>query len=394
LGILFDALALLVIGVIFLGILMHYKICDAGDWASICAAFVVAVVVIFFSRRATLREAMLVEVTMSYLIHGDKSLLDDLLGKLIGGRPLRQIKLGDTLFDVLEKLVVGQDWEMRRLIAEALPALSEIHTERAMSVATMLREDWEPTKWKTDVRRRVVEALILPSQPGRTPLINRVKPKKVIQLLQLREKDQIYVAMAIAEAIHEWKDTRPKIANPLKDELLQFAVKLFPYDQYQAICDTFDLLQASKSSNILIPLEKLEQMSNSTNTFVQIAASRNVLLVSGRFPDKTLDLMLGFLEPSRHHNIRRPIAKEQSVDFLIKMLGNRTYQTKAEETLWRLFSDTEEIIRIATFDRAERLKDKDQALLLKVCDHILANETSQILLERARRMKRELSGRE
>ena len=59
--------------------------------------------------------------------------------------------------------------------------------------------------------------------------------------------------------------------------------------------------------------------------------------------------------------------------------------------MWKLFNDTDEIIRIAAFDKAERLKEKEGELLLKVCDHILKNDTSQILRERAERVKEDLS---
>ena len=383
-----EATALAIVGTLFLIASISFGIGGLSDWAALAAAFVASAITVFFVRNAARKQEILVEVTMSYLIHGGKSFLDYLLGKLMGGRLHKEeLKPGDALFDVLETICQGQDWEMKRRIVEALPALSEVNTKRTMKIAGILREDWEPTKWESDLRRRTVEALAIPVKKGRIPLIDRVKPEKIKSFLELREKDQVFTAMAIAEALHEWEDTQPEVTTKLQTDLVQLSKKMFTVDESQAIEELLNFLKALITVDILTASEKLKQMSKSTNILTRVAASRNVLKLSDRLPEKTLDLMFSFADHSEPKNVRRPLAKEHSVKFLIKMIANHALRPKAEKLLLALISDPDEIIRITTFDMVETLRDKDNELLLKICNYIIENETSQILRDRAQIVK-------
>lgn len=383
-----EATALIVVGTLFLFAAISFGIGGLSDWAALGAAFVASAITVFFVRNAARKQEILVEVTMSYLIHGGKSFLDYLLGKLIGGKLHKEeLKPGDALFDVLETICQGQEWEMKRRIVEALPTLGEVNTKRTMKIARILREDWEPLRWQSDLRRRTVEALAIPFKKGRIPLIDRIKPEEIKVFLELREKDQVFTAMAIAEVLHEWEDTQPKISVTLQDDLIQLSKKMFTADESQAIEELLNFLKVLRTVDILTASEKLEQMSKSPNILTRVAASRNVLKLSDRLPEKTLDLMFKLADHSEPKNVRRPLAKEQSVKFLVKMLANHTFRAKAEKLLLALISDPDEIIRITTFDMAETLRDKDNEFLLKICNYIIENETSPILRERVQTVK-------
>ena len=147
----------------------------------------------------------------------------------------------------------------------------------------------------------------------------------------------------------------------------------------------------SRDSNITHVAEKLDQMHNSSNILQRVAASRNLLRLSERLPEKTLDLMSLFADTMQPNNVRRPLAKEQSMKFIIRGVSNRAYKAKAEQLLFKLISDPDEIIRITAFDMAEALIDRDKDLLLRLCNFILERETTPILVERFKRIKGLLS---
>lgn len=391
LGAFAESCGVLAVGAVFLLIMMWVGVGGPSDWASFLAAFVVAAIAVFVLRKAARQQSILIEVTMSYLLHGGKSYLDHLLGKLIAGSWQReQLKPGDALFDVLEEVAHGQDWEMKRRLAEALPALGEVNPQRALGIASTLRDDWD-AKWESDLRRRAVEALFIPAVPGRIPLINRVKSEAVKRFLQLRERDQVYTAMAVAEALHDWGTVQPDTVARLKTDLLDFSRNMYPEDESQAIAELLDLLAGLKAASAFDIAQRLENMSGSPNVFVRIAAARNVVRLYERLPDRALELMLKFADPGQHRHVRRPIARELSTEFVIQMIASPARRSKAEVLLLTLITDPDEIIRVAVFDKAEALRQYDKDLFLRMCDFVIQKQTPQTLVARARRLKEELS---
>jgi hypothetical protein len=349
-----EALSVLIIGLLFLGGALFFGIGSSSDWASFFASFLVAAITIYFFRKATYRHTMLIEVTMSYLVEGGKPLFDYLLGKLIAGTwHGEDFKPGNVLFKVIEDTCNGQDWEMKRRIAEALPALSEIDEKRSLRVANILRNDWEPKVWHSDLRRRTVESLVIPVIPNRLPLIYRVKPDLIIPLLRLREKDQVYTAFAVLEALYEWEEIQPKVVSQLRADLIEFSFRTYSKQEKQAIREIASLLSIARNNDSLSVVQRIEQMTKSNNHLVRIAACRNVLRLSDRFPDRTLDVMANCVDPTQHVNVRRPIARERSVELIIRMLGNPTYRPKAESLLFKLISDPDDMVRIPTFDKID-----------------------------------------
>jgi len=387
-----EAFGVVVVGVIFLVVAFILGIGSPSDWASFFASFMVAAITIFFIRRSTYRHSMLIEVTMSYLVEGGKPFLDHLLGKLISGTwHGEDFKPGNALFKVVEEICLGQDWEMKRRIVEALPALSEIDEKRSLSAIGILRDDWEPIKWKSDLRRRAIEALVIAPARNHTPLIYRAKPAIITSLLKLREKDQVYTVFATLEALHDWEELQPKLVGELQTDALAFSSKTYTREEKNAIKELANLLSIAKNSNAAILAEKITKMLASKNHLIRIAAGRNIIRLSDRFPDKTLDLIAKCLESDQHVNVRRPMARERPVDLVIRMLNKPLFRSKAESILFKLISDPDDLVRIPTFDKIETIVDQDKQLALKMCDFILANDKSQVMLERANHIKLSLT---
>src|SRR5712692_6025579 len=87
----------------------------------------------------------------------------------------------------------GTPWEIRRRIAEALPALCRLDIAGTQRLMEALRTDLDERRGP-DIRRRVVEALpaLFAASPQSLPTI--------VRLLQPRPDDDIYVALATVEA--------------------------------------------------------------------------------------------------------------------------------------------------------------------------------------------------
>jgi len=385
LGPIADAVVVLLIGGVFVSLMVRYKLGSASDWAGVLGAFATTAICVYLLKRAARQHHILIEVTMSYLVHGGKQFLDDLLGKMIGGKWHReQLRPGDALFDVLETVARSQDYEMKRRVVEALPSLGNVDTKRTMEIARILRGDWDD-RWHSDLRRRAVEALVVPPLPGEVPLLLRAKRDVVAEFLQLRDKDQVYVGFAIAEALQEWEDTAPKLAPRLWSELIEFSARMHSPEETQAIGELVGLLTTVRTKSAVEVVDQIVQMSQHKNTFVRVVAARNILRIASRLPEQVLFLMERFLDSAQPKNVRRPISREQSIQFLIQELSNRALGPRARQLLMKLIADPDEIIRTTTFDKAELLRIQAPDVFLEVCQYIIRNEPSQTLRDRAHR---------
>jgi hypothetical protein len=356
--------------------------------------------IVFLITRARRQDTILLEVTMSYLIQGEKPLLDHLLGRLIGGRWKRnEFKPGSALFDVLEKIASSgslSTWETKRRIAEALPALGEANAARTFKIVEILREDWDEARYKSDLRRRAVEALITPLRKGHAPLIDRLTSEQVVSVLETKDGDQVFTAFAIAEALNAWRQGESELGRRLQKELSEFARQRYSHDESQAVDDLIQFLTQSTGSDPFKILAHLRAMATNPNEFVRVAAARNLRLISGRLVDDALDLMRTLSDEGQPKYVRRPIAKEQSVSFLIEMLQQPRTRENAKTLILRLVSDRDQIIRVTTFDMSDALLKSDPAFLKTICAHVLKTENDQQepsleLIERATRTELELA---
>jgi len=120
----------------------------------------------------------------------------------------------EEFFTTIKRLSKQSDYEMRRRVAEALPALYQIDLENGKELFKIIRMDWDDN-WKSDNRRRAIESLcyliendkkfvknnrnysallkfrpthlVSPVPKLKYPLIHYPKMKKVNTLSRLRE---------------------------------------------------------------------------------------------------------------------------------------------------------------------------------------------------------------
>jgi hypothetical protein len=134
--------------------------------------------------------------------------IDTLLSAILAG----EAEAGEIghLFHALES---GRlPWELRRRMAEALPTLVELDADATFQLATQLRDDYDPLRWHTDVRRRVVEAV---------PALQTHDAGRALVLLKPRPQDQVYVHIAIVEALHDIKGIDPVRAEGIRHALTE-----------------------------------------------------------------------------------------------------------------------------------------------------------------------------
>jgi len=331
---------------------------NLSDVVEIAAASLVTAVGVLLTRKAARHDAVLIEISMSYLLHGGRAMLDQLLRKMIAGRWKReQLKPGDALFKVLRELCRKGDWELRRRISEALLVLGEINPKRTLEIVTILREDWDENRWKGDLRRRAIEGLVNPPPTNGIALIHNLSPRLVEPLLKLKGSDDGFTAIAMLEALGELEVTDASRAVRLRADLLSFADQNLTTEERKGLHALADLLQLAKNGNVLKVAERISELSQSDGLYVRLIAARNVWRLFGRLPDRALTIMEHFSQPSEHKYVRRAIAKERSVDFIIRMITGQQYRARGELLLRTLVSDPDTIIRETAFDKAETLRD-------------------------------------
>jgi hypothetical protein len=266
-----------------------------------------------------------------------------------------------------------------------------------LRLVEILRNDSD-ARWKSDLRRRAVEALIIPASRVDLALIFKSNPTDIRPLLQLRGGDEVFTAMAIAEALSDWENNDGEVwetVRELRRDLTSFSAHTYSQEENESVVALLELLKAARGGSIHNLAEKLEEASHSDNIYIRIIAARNVLRLASRLPQKTLEIMSQLAETIQPKYVRRPIAKEQSVKFLIRMLSEQAYQAQAETLLLSLINDEDQIIRVTTFDLSESLLRKNAELLSRICDQILSGEEdrpdkSLDLIERAAWIKQNL----
>ena len=268
-------------------------------------------------------QANLISCTAKYLLLADESKIDDLLGMILGGK-WDKLKLDpiDEFFTCLKKLLRKSDYEMRRRVAEALPVLFSIDVEESQELTNTLRTDWD-VKWKSDNRRRTIEAL---------SYIVKKNKSIVREYLKIFEGDEIYTIIAIIEIICIWGDDNTAAGKAEREQMLNNVIdqmKSFGHDNshIEAISTLWDMLNLMHS-NPSDALQRFNELKDDPNIYIQIGIARNLGYFCKQFPEGCIKLMASFIEESRHKYVRRPIAKENNVDSLIYLLNNRQYTDK------------------------------------------------------------------
>lgn len=343
---------------------------------SLIVAFLPIVFYIIKKREQTI----LISFTSKYLLEQEESKIDELLGILIAGK-WEKLKIDpiEEFFNCLKKMCEKSDFEMRRRIAEALPALFKIDLERSKEIIEILRRDWDEG-WKSDNRRRTIEAL---------SYIAKEEKDFVRENLQIIYGDEIFAIIAIVEILDVWKE---KINNIEAEELVKkLTVEMkgrnYEDDEISAVSELWDLLNLIHN-NPNQSIKRFEELKDIPNIYVQICVARNLKHLCKKFPEKMLDLMEYFMQEDKHKNVRRPIAKEDSVECLISLLRGKQLCEKAKNIIWKLINDEDYIIRLATFDKIEKILDINSEFGSKILQHVIEKNRHPKLVERAKNLLR------
>ncbi len=308
----------------------------------------------------------------------EEGLIDDLLGEILARGEEHPL---DALFDSLAEAARGEQWEVKRRVAEALPRLVQLQPEATLRLATILRQDYHPD-YRADIRRRVVEAV---------PRLYPYHPDEALALLAYREQDELFIAMAAVEVLHDLEKgglingadaavhfERLRLADrpPLEQEVIAFLRRLL-----QEVDRAPDRALASLTA----------QRSHPERLFRIVIMRVTPRLLAGR-PDQALELMLYFLrrdeagQPAEHQNLRRPVSKALPDILALLVRGQpRGQRRKIEQMLQLLAGDPDIHVRRALGDALDRLVEANVELGLATLD-ILIEDRDPYVRQRAWRV--------
>jgi len=351
-----------------------------SDLLGVIIALLVITLSALYIQSKQKRQTMLISFTSKYLLEKEESYMDEILGMLISGK-LEKLKIDpiEEFFKCIKGICLKGDFEMRRRISEALPALFKIDLEESKDLVGILRRDWDE-EWKSDNRRRTIEAL---------PYIISKEKEFVRENLHIIDGDEIFAIIAMVEVLDVWKEKinkkeAEKLFTELKNEMEEQQYGLNEINASTELWNLLHLIHSDPNQAI----KRSEELKDHSNIYIQICIARNLKHLCKRFPERILNLMDYFMEEDKHKNVRRPIAKEDSVECLISLLQDRRLSEKAKETLWKLINDEDDIIRLATFDKIEKILDIDNEFGIKVLKHVVERNRHPKLVERAETLLR------
>jgi len=225
--------------------------------------------------------------------------LDDLLGDCMAGRAG-----GSMPFAVFAAVARSPRWELKRRLAEALPALLEHAADSSYIAWTIplmetLRDDPPDPQWRTDIRRRAIEA---------APTLWRVRPEAVSPLLRWREGDEVYAVLGSLDALASIGDE--ELTNEIRADLLAHT----EVGHRRAVALYAELLDRS----VLDPdaaLRTIDEHREDPERLVRVCLARSLRHLLSARPAETLKEMRYFLRrgrgapasapPVEHQNVRR-----------------------------------------------------------------------------------------
>lgn len=364
-----------VIVVIIASICYYFGWIDISVLIGVGLAFLLALYPIYWYVIKKIEQTKLISFTSKYLLEKEESNVDELLGILIAGK-WEKLKIDpiEEFIKCIKSMCLNGDFEMKRRIAEALPALFKIDLEGSKELVKILRKDWDK-RWKSDNRRRTIEAL--------SHIINKEKVF-VGECLHINDGDEIFTIIAMVEIIDLWREKINKKSAEKLFLTLKYEMKgqQCGSDEKKAISELWDLLYLIRfDPNQAI--KRFEGLKDSSNIYIQICIARNLKHLCKRFPGRILNLMNYFLGDAKHKNVRRPIAKDDSVKNLFSLLQDRQLSEKAKETIWKLIKDEDDIIRLATFDMIEKILDIDREFGRTIIQHVIKRNRHPKLVKRA-----------
>lgn len=340
-------------------------------------------------------KSVLVSFTTKYLLEPDKNRIDDILGQLINGKWARlKIDPLDDFFVTLSSLANNSNFETKRRLSEALPALFQLSFKHSKQLFDNLRDDVSE-RYKTDIRRRAIESLAF--------LLDKRKSKYILDNLYLIDTDEVYVALPIFEVLHGVKRNIHFKKERITEKYLQVMAdidKNFPHhaDSFKTMWDLLELFQKDKEKSFL----KCNEILLSDDFLFKIFIARNYrllckdsqnCLISGRCKCHNQKEIISFIErilKDTNKHVRRPIAKEISLNCLCLLVKNKGVQDRVFSVLQALFTDPDDIIRITAFDKIDNLLESKSETIKSFSLNILRflNNSEKIpeLRDRADRM--------
>ena len=323
------------------------------------------------------KQAALITITSAYLLEEFRT-IDEVLGHLIAGKiSLQEIDPLDRFFTTLRRLCEHGAVEARRRIAEALPTLLQIDADLTIDLAEVLRQDYDDARWKADNRRRVIEAL---------PHFLKVDSRAVWPMLRLTAGDDIFVIIAIVEVLDAMqRNGCRKTHDPFRDIKRTMRMRHFPEEQLFAVTELWDLLEYLRS-DATAAVAEFRRFTNSPNSFVRLCVARNLRRVCRHYPScKTvsqcrsdytlaLDMVEHFLRAEEDKQVRRPIAREDSLDCLLVLLGIPECCERIMSIIASMVIDQDDIIRTTVFDKIDNIMDADPAFAYAIAEYVADNE--------------------
>lgn len=355
----------------------------------ILAGFTISVMAFYYFFVSNKEKMLLIGFTSRYLLEKDDSKLDDLLSILIAGKWKKlQIDPIDEFFSLILTLCYKDDYEIKRRIAEALPALFKINLHETEKIIEFLRVDWDEKKWKSDNRRRTIEAL---------PYIIKKSKNFVKKTIQLKPNDEIFTVIAIVELMYLWKVS---INNKGGDKLFLNLIEEMTKLQYSKkeiasinrIWAYLDLTNNNKEK----ALQYYNRMKYSSDIILQIGIARNLKNLCCGYPkcktknwcsanpETMLNAMAFFLDKNQHNHVRRPIARGEMFECILVLMHFERYAPRTKEIIRLLITDDDEIIQLACFDRIENILSIDAIFGQEILESIIQENKNQILVNRAK----------
>ena len=327
-----------------------------------------------------------------HLVEDTLSTIDHLIGNLLSGEVSATTYHPQLVIQTLDMLRDGTPWEIRRRIAEALPALCRLDiagTERLMEA---LRTDLDERRGP-DIRRRVIEAL--PALFGEAPQ----SLPTIIHLLQPRPDDDIYVALATVEVCGDVQvgaryllEHREGRTAPDLEEQIACLLPEIARIQRQILVGREsaerESLQFSMALHNLLPapdtlLISLREGIQSHETLIQLVTVRYLERILPAKPAEALQLYELLLRTQTQKNVRRPVAK--ALPALLQCLKETSLPVRAlaRSVILALAGDPDVPIRRAVADHAMHIFAIDREFLLVLLRR-MHQETDQAIRHRLR----------
>ena len=300
--------------------------------------------------------------------------LDDLLGDCIAGR----MSGGTMPFTVFAAVARSPRWELKRRLAEALPALLDVDVTWAAPLMRTLRKDPPDPEWRTDIRRRVIEAI---------PDLWRLQPELAESLLRWRDGDEVYAALASLDALAQVREQGldPGRLASIRAELLGH-VEL----EYRSAATLYAQILDQTSDAPDAALDAVRDHLGSEDRLTRICLARSLYPLLPVRPAETLKLMAHFLrreqgQPTEHQNVRRAVARHP--DRLIAWMDSRgalwePHHTEALNLLRTMAAEDDIHIRRALCDVLSAIAVQEPEVALDLIESYLLQDRDQFVQER------------